>query len=149
MVAVTAQRVVHAPAEAVFAVATDPDRMSEWQSTIRGVRRLDQGAVGVGSRLSGQRLVAGMAVPFVSEVTRWQPPRLCAFTASGRGVVLHGEQRVAALDPARSRVTARLELNNAPGRLRWIRDRVNQCMEQALNAELQALAAVVEEDHDR
>lgn len=149
MVVVTAQRLVHAPAEAVFAVATDPDRMREWQPSLRRVRRLDRGAVGVGSRLAGERLVAGVAIPFVSEVTRWQPPRSWAFEVSGRGVVLWGEQRVAPLDPARCRVTARLEVGRAPVGLGWLRERLGWRIEQALDAELRSLAVLVEGETDR
>lgn len=149
MVVVTAQRIVHAPAEAVFAVATDPDRMREWQPSLSRVRRLDHGAVGVGSQLAGERLVAGVAIPFVSEVTRWQPPRWCAFEVSGAGVVLWGEQRVVPMDPARCRVTARLELGRAPVGLGWLGERLSWRIEQALNAELQALAVLVEGETGR
>lgn len=149
MVVATAQRLVHAPAEAVFAIATDPDRMREWQPSLRRVRRLDRGAVGVGSQLAGERLVAGVAVPFVSEVTRWQPPHWYAFEVSGRGVVLWGEQRVTPLDPDRCLVTARLQLDRAPAGLGWFRDRLGWRIEEALDAELQSLAALVEGKADR
>lgn len=146
MVAATAQCVIRAPAEVVFTVATDPDRMEEWQSSVRSIRRLDRGAVGVGSRLSGERLIAGVVMPFTSEVTAWQPPHLCAFEASGRGVVLRGEQRVTALDPARSQMTARLELDRAPVGVGWVSQRVNARVARALRAELQSLAALIERE---
>lgn len=149
MVVATAQRVVHAPAEAVFALATDPDRMNEWQRSVRRVRRLDRGTVGVGSRLTGERLVLGMAMPFVSEVTRWQPPRLCAFEARGRGVVLRGEQRVDALGPEQSRVTARLELHRVPLRPERLRQPLRDRIEQVLGAELQSLAVLAEREAGR
>lgn len=146
MVAATAQCAIRAPAEIVFAVATDPDRMEEWQSSVRSIRRLDRGAVGVGSRLSGERLVAGVAMPFTSEVTAWQPPHLCTFEASGRGVLLRGEQRVTPLGLARSQMTARLELDRAPVGVGWLGERVNARVTRALQAELQSLAALIERE---
>ncbi len=146
MVAATAQCVIRAPAEVVFAVATDPGRMADWQASVQSIRRLDHGAVGVGSRLSGERLIAGVAMPFTSEVTAWQPPHLCVFEASGRGVVLRGEQRVTALGTARSQMTARLELDRAPVGVGWVRERVEARVARALRTELQSLAALVERE---
>jgi uncharacterized protein YndB with AHSA1/START domain len=140
-VTASAQRTVDAPPARVFAVATDPERMEEWQRGVRRVRRLGGGRIGVGSRLTGERVVAGVGFRFTGEVTAWEPPRHYAFRVTTRGASADGELCVEPDGAGRSRVTARLDAR-VPVWLRLAvgRPRLQRHLAAHLAADLDALA---------
>lgn len=144
MVAVSAERLIDASQERVFAVATDVDRMSQWQHGVRRVRRLDAGPVRAGSRMSGERVIAGMAVRFTSVITAWDPPHRYAFRVTARGFAADGEQRVEALQAQRSRVTAHLDVRPpAAMDVAALQQRLRRKATQHLTADLAALSDLV------
>ena len=64
----------------VFAYVTDPERFTEWQEAVVGARRLDEGPIGQGSRISLTRRVGGKREQtMTSELTEYSPPRSYAF----------------------------------------------------------------------
>lgn len=79
--------------EQVFAALTDPTRFHEWQSGMTS-SDTDNEPTRVGSRMHGRRTIAGMTVPFTSEITRWEPPHLMAFKSVRTPLRVTGEYRV-------------------------------------------------------
>ena len=79
--------------EDVFRYVTDPSRFSEWQDQVVSARRLDDGAMDTGSRISLTRRMGKREQTMTSELTEFTPPRSYAFRvtdgpvrAIGRGV---------------------------------------------------------------
>jgi uncharacterized membrane protein len=63
-----------APAD-VFAYLTDLDNLPEWQASIVEIRREDDGPLGVGTRFTEVRSVAGRRIESTIEVTALEPDR--------------------------------------------------------------------------
>lgn len=146
MVAVSAEHVVNASQQLVFTTATDAERMDQWQHGVSQVRRLDGGPVRVGSRVAGERRIAGLSVRFTSVITAWEPPRRYAFRVVARGFTAEGEQRVEALGPERSLVRARLEVHPpAVADVGALQQRLRQEAGRRLAADLEALAELIEQ----
>ncbi len=141
---VEASEVVRADAAAVFALATDPARMAEWQAGVADVAVVDDAPqAGVGSRLSGSRAYGGMRLPFTFEVTAWQPPRRYAFASVEGPVRLRGEQRVEPR-PEGCEVTLSLEVRLPGLGLLGAADPVRARVRSALAEDLTALRRLAE-----
>ncbi|MFC9733764.1 SRPBCC family protein [Streptomyces roseolus] len=63
------------PPEDVFSYLMDPGHMPEWQESAVAARRLDEGALRVGSRFRVQRRFGRREMPMTMEVTELAPPR--------------------------------------------------------------------------
>jgi uncharacterized protein YndB with AHSA1/START domain len=90
---------VRRPIGDVFAVLADVERYPDWlrASGIAAVSRLDQGALGVGSRLRIEQRLPGRASVLDGEVTVFDPPRGFAFAArSSDGVAIEALAELAA-----------------------------------------------------
>lgn len=70
---------VDATPEVVFAFLEDFSNAADWDPGVRRAERLDDGAVGVGSRFALDLLVAGRTQRWVYEVERHQAPRRVTF----------------------------------------------------------------------
>jgi uncharacterized protein YndB with AHSA1/START domain len=99
---------VEAAVEQTFAELSDPARFHEWQTGMEPAR-VDDGPVGVGSRLRSRRSLAGMRMPFTSEITVWEPPRRMVFRAVRTPLDVTGAYLVHPL-PSGSLVTARMDI---------------------------------------
>ena len=101
---VTGMRIEHEihiaaePAE-VFAVLTDPKRLSAWQSTTVAVRRQRQGPLDVGERFEEVHKGLGRELTSTVEVAAYEPPRLFALRMVSGAVPLDGRWE---LEPSRS-----------------------------------------------
>ena len=74
MAATTVSIDVARPPDEVFAYATDPTRMSEWQTgCVSG--HLDGSTMRVGSRCTTVRRIGGGERPVTTEITECDPPR--------------------------------------------------------------------------
>ena len=67
------------PPEDVWAYATDPARLTEWQDKLLEATLETPGPVGVGSRMKQKRDVGLGTRTFTAEVTTYEPPRVFAF----------------------------------------------------------------------
>ena len=134
---------VDASVERTFGVLTDPARFSEWQGGMEPARLEDAAEpVGVGSRLSSGRTMAGMRIGFTSEVTEWDPPRRMAFAGVRSLLPVRGAFDVDP-DGDGAKVTATLRVGVprlAPVRLG---DRAGQVIAEQLEEDLRRLAALV------
>jgi len=63
------------PAEDAFAYLADFSTTSEWDPGITEAERLDDGPLGIGSRFRVVARSLGRDVPFVYEVTAYEPPQ--------------------------------------------------------------------------
>ena len=77
------------PAE-VFAVLSDPDRLSEWQPTTVAVRRQRQGPLSVGERFEEVHKGLGRELTSTVEVVTCDAPRLFALHLVSAAVPLDG-----------------------------------------------------------
>jgi uncharacterized protein YndB with AHSA1/START domain len=127
----------------VFAATADPATMPRWQRGVSGVRRLEDGPVGVGSRLIGIREYAGMRMRWASVLTAWDPPRLLAFRSAGGSLRVRGVQRFAPT-PGGTRLEATLEVE--VGMLGFLRltDMVRERVAAELRGDLQELKRFIE-----
>lgn len=61
--------------EDVFAYVMEPSHLPEWQQSAVAAEQLDEGPLGVGSRLRITRHVGRRDMPMTMEVTEYEPPR--------------------------------------------------------------------------
>jgi uncharacterized protein YndB with AHSA1/START domain len=85
------------PAE-VFAVLTDPERLSAWQPTTVAVRRQRQGPFGVGERFEEVHKGLGRELTSTVEVAAYDAPQLFALRMVAGAVPLDGRWE---LEPSR------------------------------------------------
>ena len=85
------------PAE-VFAVLTDPERLSAWPPTTVAVRRQRQGPLGLGERFEEVHKGLGRELTSTVEVAAYDPPRLFVLRMVSGAVPLDGRWE---LEPSR------------------------------------------------
>ena len=91
---------IHIDAEPadVFAVLSDPERLSDWQPTTVAVRRQRQGPLGLGERFEEVHKGLGRELTSTVEVAAYDPPRLFALHLVSGAVPLDGRWE---LEPSR------------------------------------------------
>ena len=82
---------IDAPAQHVWNVMTDVERWPEWTASVLKVRRLDSGALGVGSRA---RVRQPKFLPAVWEVIQIQPGRSFTWVTRSPGLLVTGSHAV-------------------------------------------------------
>jgi uncharacterized protein YndB with AHSA1/START domain len=98
------------PAEEVFAYVSDQTNAPRWQRGLVEVRRTTEGPIGVGSRHTFVRTLAGRTTRGTNEYTRYEPDRLVAFDATSGGWPVHASYEVEPTDAASARLIARIEM---------------------------------------
>jgi uncharacterized protein YndB with AHSA1/START domain len=97
--------------EDVFAYATDPSRLPEWQESVVSARREDDGPVRVGTRVVVTRRVRGRELTMTAELSELNPPTSWAVRGLDGPVRGNVKGRIEPLDGGqRSRVTIQLDL---------------------------------------
>ena len=80
------------PPQDVFAYATDPARLTEWQENLVEAKVQTEGPTRIGSRVTQTRRVGGGTRTFTLEVTAHEPPSRFAFKGiGGLGAVARGD----------------------------------------------------------
>jgi uncharacterized protein YndB with AHSA1/START domain len=96
--------------EDVFAFVTDPERFTEWQSTVVSAHAEDGKPAHLGSRVVMTRKMGGREQTMTSEITELEPPRSYAFRIIDGPVRAIGKGRFESLDGgARTRLTFELD----------------------------------------
>ncbi|MCX4765297.1 SRPBCC family protein [Streptomyces sp. NBC_01275] len=92
--------------EDVWAYVIDPSHLSEWQASAVAAEPLDEGPVGVGSRLRITRHVGRRDMPMTMEYTQYDPPRAWGLQGVDGPVRGHFHGEITPLDGGRrARVT--------------------------------------------
>ena len=100
MIDFTVETQIARPVHDVFAYATDPDRLSTWQTNTVSAQREDDGPYGVGSRLREvHRAPGGKELESVVEVVEYVPDRVFALEVK-EGTPIHAHMT---FDPAGAR----------------------------------------------
>jgi uncharacterized protein YndB with AHSA1/START domain len=98
MIDFTVESQIARPVHDVFAYATDPDRLSTWQTNTVSATREDTGPYGVGSRLREvHRAPGGKELESVVEVVEYVPDRVFALEVK-EGTPIHGHMTFESAD---------------------------------------------------
>lgn len=113
---------IDAPPDRVRAVMLDVERWHEWTASIRGIRRLDTGPFGVGSRA---RVTQPGLPPALWEVTALDAHGF-TWVSRAPGVTVTGDHRVALVD-GRCQATLSIRYEGPLGGvLAWLTRGVNE-----------------------
>jgi uncharacterized protein YndB with AHSA1/START domain len=117
MIDFTVETQIARPVHDVFAYATDPDRLSTWQTNTVTAERQDDGPYGVGSRLREvHRAPGGKELESIVEVVEYTPDRVFALEVK-EGTPIHARMTFDPVDGGtRVRFRAHGKLTG-PGRL--------------------------------
>jgi uncharacterized protein YndB with AHSA1/START domain len=89
MIDITVETQIARPVHDVFAYATDPEKLSSWQTNTVSATREDDGPYGVGSRLlEVHRAPGGKELESVVEVVEYAPDRVFALEVK-EGTPIH------------------------------------------------------------
>ena len=72
---------VRAPAALVFEMLSTPERLPQWNTTMRAARRVDDGPIGLGARAVAEGTLFGQRLESETEVVVFEPPRRFATRA--------------------------------------------------------------------
>jgi uncharacterized membrane protein len=133
---------IDAPAEDVFALVADLDRLPEWQTDIVAVRA-GSPEPRVGATAEVTRAVMGRHVTAPLRVTAWEPPRRMAISSEVQGVRAEGHLEVEPIGPSRSRLGFRLEIH-ASGLKRVAEPLIASAASEEAQASLERLKHLLE-----
>jgi len=102
--------IIERPPAEVFAYATDPDKLAEWQSTALEAR--SDGPIQKGARVTEVRKFLGRRMESEVEVTEYEPDRRFALRVLSGPVPFTFEQT---LEPADGGTTVKVVLEGEPG----------------------------------
>ena len=74
------------PPDEVFPWLLEADKVPLWTSDLEAYERLDDGVLGVGSRVRQVLNVSGRRIDVVLEITRYEPPTWAETTFSTNGI---------------------------------------------------------------
>lgn len=115
---------IAAPPDVVWSVMSDAERWHEWTPSVRAVRMLDKGPLGIGSRALIRQ---PKFPPAVWKVTELEPGRSFTWKTGAPGMWAYGRHSVAPIQGG-SRATLHLHYEGPLGRLlaRMTRDITNR-----------------------
>jgi uncharacterized membrane protein len=93
---------INAPLDTVWEILVDVDRWPEWTRSISAVKRLDEGAVGVGSRV---RIKQPRMTALVWQVAEFEPGVSFTWRTASLGVTIIGTHRLTRTNDERVSVT--------------------------------------------
>jgi hypothetical protein len=139
---------MRAPAEAVLAALTDPERCGEWSPIDFEVEELDGRRLVAGTRALVTGKLAGARVSFDVEVFEGGPDRL-VLRASGP-LVLDVDYRLAAADERSADVTASVTVAPGRGLLARVLEPATRALMSAgaLQSAVARIASAVETPHE-
>jgi uncharacterized protein YndB with AHSA1/START domain len=143
MIDFTVEAQIARPVPDVFAYATDPERLSSWQTNTVSARREDDGPYGVGSRLREvHRAPGGKELESVVEVVEYTPHRVFALEVR-EGSPIHAH---IAFDPADGGTRVRFRAHgHLAGPARIMEPLVGRMIRKQFAEHLAALKRVLED----
>ena len=143
MIDFTVETQIARPVHDVFAYATDPDRLSTWQTNTVSAERQDDGPFGVGSRLREvHRAPGGKELESVVEVVEYEPDRVFALEVR-EGTPIHAHL---SFDPADGGTHVRFRVHgNVTGPTRIIEPLVGRMLRKQFTQQVATLKRVLED----
>jgi uncharacterized protein YndB with AHSA1/START domain len=143
MIDFTVETQIARPVHDVFAYATDPDRLPSWQDNTVSAERMDDGPLGVGSRLREvHRAPGGKELESIVEVVRYEPDRVFALEVR-EGPPIHGHLT---FDPADGGTRVRFRAHGSlTGPTRLIQPLVGRMLRKQFARQVATLKRVLED----
>jgi uncharacterized protein YndB with AHSA1/START domain len=107
---------IERPDDEVFAFATDPDLVTQWQGNMVSYEQETGGSREAGVKDRGSVRVAGKRFGFTDEVLAWEPPHRTLLRSIESPMAWEMEMRFERLDADRTRMTIHQEVGDL-GRL--------------------------------
>jgi uncharacterized protein YndB with AHSA1/START domain len=142
MIDITVETQIARPVHDVFAYATDPEKLSSWQTNTVSATREDDGPYGVGSRLREvHRAPGGKELESVVEVVEYAPDRVFALEVK-EGTPIHAHVM---FDPADAGTRVRFRAHGTlSGPARIIEPLVARMLRKQFAQHLETLKQVLE-----
>jgi uncharacterized protein YndB with AHSA1/START domain len=142
MIDITVETQIACPVHDVFAYATDPEKLSSWQTNTVSATREDDGPYGVGSRLREvHRAPGGKELESVVEVVEYAPDRVFALEVK-EGTPIHAH---VTFDPADGGTGVRFRAHGTlSGPARIIEPLVARMLRKQFAQHLETLKQVLE-----
>jgi uncharacterized protein YndB with AHSA1/START domain len=142
MIDITVETQIARPVQDVFAYATDPEKLSSWQTNTVSATREDDGPYGVGSRLREvHRAPGGKELESVVEVVEYAPDRVFALEVK-EGTPIHAH---VTFDPADGGTRVRFRAHGTLSRpARIIEPLVARMLRKQFAQQLETLKQVLE-----
>jgi uncharacterized protein YndB with AHSA1/START domain len=143
MIDFTVETQIARPVHDVFAYATDPDRLSTWQTNTVSATREDDGPYGVGSRLREiHRAPGGKELESVVEVVEYVPDRTFALAVI-EGTPIHARLEFAPAGPGATKLAFRAH-GKLSGPTRIIEPLVGRMLRKQFTEQVATLKQVLE-----
>lgn len=146
----TADTVISAPPERVWAFVSDPEQALRFMAGVTRWEVAGEQAMGIGARYRMLLRVRSAEIGGLIEVVEWDPPRELAWT-SITGIDQRGRWRLRRDSRGRTRVEVRLAAGVAgSGPAGWLAERIAQpVVSSHLRATVRELARLVEHERMR
>jgi uncharacterized protein YndB with AHSA1/START domain len=143
MIDFTVETQIARPVGDVFAYATDPDHLPDWQTNTVSAQRVDDGPYGVGSRLREvHRAPGGKELESVVEVVEYTPGRAFALEVR-EGTPIHAQLR---FDPADGGTRMRFRAHgNLTGPTRLVEPLLGRVLRRQFAQQVATLKQVMED----
>jgi uncharacterized protein YndB with AHSA1/START domain len=125
------------PAE-VFAWLLDADKVPRWTGHLEAYERLDDGALGTGSRLRQVLEISGRRIDVQLEITVYNPPHGAETQFESNGVMVTSRYRLA-VDSGGTRLTQDLDAKPTSFSGRVVMPLVQPRLEEKLTQDLERL----------
>ena len=142
MIDLTVDTQIDRPVHEVFAYATDPDKLTSWQTNTVSARREDAGPYGVGSRLREvHRAPGGKELESVVEVVEYVPDRVFALEVK-EGTPIHAHLQ---FDPVGAGTRLRFRAHGKlTGPMRIIEPLIGRTLRKQFSQQVATLKQVLE-----
>jgi uncharacterized membrane protein len=146
----SAQTIISAPIESVWAAVSDPARALSFMSGVTRWEVVGEQPTGLGARYRMLMRVGSAEVGGLVEVVEWEPPRELAWT-SVMGIDQRGRWRLRPASEGRTRVEIRLAYGVAGAGLSgWLAERIaGPAVSSHLRSSARQLSRLVEHERTR
>jgi uncharacterized protein YndB with AHSA1/START domain len=130
------------PPEAVFPYLFETDKVPQWTTGLHGYERLDDGALGQGSKFRENLEVSGQKIDAELEITSYDPPHRAETRTEIRGIDVISTYELTPSGPG-TRLTQTVEAKGGGLKGRVLIPVIQPHLEKKLDADLAALTALL------